>query len=183
MAEPLELEQDETTVETAEEASTREGIYGEIKRLLIARGIPANEIAFIHDFPTPARKAQAFAEVNAGRIRVMIASTEKAGTGVNMQERLYALHHLDTPWRPSDVEQREGRILRQGNIHKEVHLCQYITEGSFDGYMWVRHEVVAWIVWRWFSINDQTCCAVSSSLPKRASLVTVRCEAFGTMYR
>ena len=136
MAEPLETEFDEATVETAEEISTRAGIYGEIKRLLIARGIPANEIVFIHDFLTPARKAQAFAEVNAGRLRVMIASTEKAGTGVNMQERLYALHHLDTPWRPSDVEQREGRILRQGNIHKEVHLCQYITEGSFDGYMW-----------------------------------------------
>jgi hypothetical protein len=123
-------------LETAEEISTREGIYGEIKRLLIARGIPADEIAFIHDFATPAKKAQAFADVNAGRIRVMIASTEKAGTGVNMQQRLYALHHLDTPWRPSDVEQREGRILRQGNLHKEVHLCQYITEGSFDGYMW-----------------------------------------------
>lgn len=136
MAEPLEMEYDETMPETADEISAREGIYGEIKRLLIARGIPADEIAFIHDFPTPARKTQAFAEVNAGRIRVMIASTEKAGTGVNMQERLYALHHLDTPWRPSDVEQREGRILRQGNIHKEIHLCQYITEGSFDGYMW-----------------------------------------------
>lgn len=136
MAEPLEIEFDEATIETVEEISAREGIYGEIKRLLIARGIPADEIAFIHDFPTPAKKAQAFADVNAGRIRVMIASTEKAGTGVNMQERLYALHHLDTPWRPSDVEQREGRILRQGNIHKEVHLCQYITEGSFDGYMW-----------------------------------------------
>ena len=136
MAEPLEIEFDETTIETADEISAREGIYGEIKRLLVARGIPAHEIAFIHDFPTPAKKAQAFADVNAGRIRVMIASTEKAGTGVNMQERLYALHHLDTPWRPSDVEQREGRILRQGNIHKEVHLCQYITEGSFDGYMW-----------------------------------------------
>ncbi len=123
-------------IETADEISTRQGIYGEIKRLLIARGIPAEEIAFIHDFPTPAKKVQAFADVNAGRIRVMIASTEKAGTGVNMQQRLYALHHLDTPWRPSDVEQREGRILRQGNVHPEVHLCQYITEGSFDGYMW-----------------------------------------------
>lgn len=136
MAESLEIEFDEATLETADEISAREGIYGEIKRLLITRGIPAGEIAFIHDFPTPAKKAQAFAEVNAGRIRVMIASTEKAGTGVNMQERLFALHHLDTPWRPSDVEQREGRILRQGNLHKEVHLCQYITEGSFDGYMW-----------------------------------------------
>jgi len=130
------IEDDESMQETAEEASMREGIYGEIKRALIARGIPASEIAFIHDFATPAKKAQAFADCNAGRIRVMLASTEKAGTGVNMQERLYALHHLDVPWRPSDVEQREGRILRQGNIHKEVHICQYVTEGSFDAYMW-----------------------------------------------
>lgn len=129
-------EPNQGVLETREEISNRQGIYGEIKRLLIARGIPADEIAFIHDFPTPTKKAQAFADVNAGRIRVMIASTEKAGTGVNMQQRLYALHHLDTPWRPSDVEQREGRILRQGNVHREVHVCQYITEGSFDGYMW-----------------------------------------------
>lgn len=127
---------DESTHETAEEISAREGVYGAIKRALIARGIPAAEIAFIHDFPTPAKKAQAFADCNAGRIRVLLASTEKAGTGVNMQERLFALHHLDVPWRPSDVEQREGRILRQGNIHNEVHICQYVTEGSFDAYMW-----------------------------------------------
>lgn len=131
-----DAELNEIAIETAEEISAREGVYGEIKRALIARGIPAAEIAFIHDFPTPARKAQAFADCNAGRIRVMLASTEKAGTGVNMQERLFALHHLDVPWRPSDVEQREGRILRQGNTHKEVHICQYVTEGSFDAYMW-----------------------------------------------
>jgi hypothetical protein len=132
----LPAEEAEAFFETAEEISAREGIYGEIKRELVRRGIPAEEIAFIHDFPTPARKAQAFADCNAGRIRVIIASTEKAGTGVNMQERLFALHHLDTPWRPSDIEQREGRILRQGNVCPEVHICQYITEGSFDGYMW-----------------------------------------------
>ena len=90
----------------------RDGIYGEIKRELIKRGIPAHEIAFIHDFKTPAEKARAFADANAGKIRVMIASTKKAGAGTNMQERLAALHHLDGPWRPSDVEQREGRILR-----------------------------------------------------------------------
>jgi hypothetical protein len=114
----------------------RLGIYGEIKRELIKRGIPAEEIAFIHDFDTPAKKARAFAEVNAGKIRVMLASTEKAGTGVNMQERLYALHHLDAPWRPADVEQREGRILRQGNRYGEVRIFNYVTEGSFDGFMW-----------------------------------------------
>lgn len=131
-----DAELNESLAETTEEISAREGIYGEIKRALIARGIPADEIAFIHDFNTPVKKAQAFAAANAGRIRVMIASTEKAGTGVNMQERLYALHHLDTPWRPADIEQREGRILRQGNIFPEVHICTYITEGSFDGYMW-----------------------------------------------
>lgn len=129
-------ESEDTLIETAEEISARTGIYGAIKRALIARGIPADEIAFIHDFPTPNKKAAAFAACNAGKIRIMLASTEKAGTGVNMQERLFALHHLDTPWRPSDIEQREGRILRQGNLFAAIHICTYITEGSFDGYMW-----------------------------------------------
>lgn len=122
--------------ETTGERLDRLGIYGEIKRELIRRGIPAEEIAFIHDFETPAKKAQAFADVNAGRIRILLASTEKAGTGVNMQERLFALHHLDAPWRPSDVEQREGRILRQGNHYHEIRIFNYVTENSFDGYMW-----------------------------------------------
>ncbi len=127
---------DTVKLETESERLDRLGIYGEIKRELIKRGIPAEEIAFIHDFDTPAKKARAFADVNAGKIRVMIASTEKAGTGVNMQERLYALHHLDAPWRPADVEQREGRILRQGNRYGEVKIFNYVTEGSFDGFMW-----------------------------------------------
>ncbi|NOT59137.1 MAG: hypothetical protein HOP19_02810, partial [Acidobacteria bacterium] len=137
MDEPADrFETDDAVNETAEELSARTGIYGAIKRALIARGIPANEIAFIHHFKTPKKKAEAFAACNAGHIRVLLASTEKAGTGVNMQERLYALHHLDTPWRPSDIEQRERRILRQGNRFPAVHICTYITEGSFDGYMW-----------------------------------------------
>lgn len=128
--------QDSSATETESERLDRIGIYGEIKRELIKRGIPAAEIAFIHDFDTPAKKAQAFADTKAGKIRIMIASTEKAGTGVNMQERLYALHHLDAPWRPADVEQREGRILRQGNRYGEVRIFNYVTENSFDGYMW-----------------------------------------------
>ncbi len=138
MNEPTQVidAEDTVTIETAEELSARTGIYGAIKRALIARGIPADEIAFIHDFPTPKKKAEAFTACNAGKIRILLASTEKAGTGVNMQERLYALHHLDTPWRPSDIEQREGRILRQGNHNLAIHICTYITEGSFDGYMW-----------------------------------------------
>jgi hypothetical protein len=134
--EEIIIEEDERVVETQSERLDRLGIYGEIKRELIKRGIPAEEIAFIHDFDTPAKKSKAFADANAGKIRVMIASTEKAGTGVNMQERLYALHHLDAPWRPADVEQREGRILRQGNRYPEVRIFNYVTEGSFDGFMW-----------------------------------------------
>lgn len=134
--EEIIVEEDVRVIETQSERLDRQGIYGEIKRELIKRGIPAGEIAFIHDFDTPTKKARAFADANAGKIRVMIASTEKAGTGVNMQERLYALHHLDAPWRPADVEQREGRILRQGNRHAEVRIFNYVTEGSFDGFMW-----------------------------------------------
>jgi hypothetical protein len=104
--------------ETAQEISERDGLYGEIKRALIARGIPAEEIAFVHDFSTVAKKAQAFAAVKDGRIRVIIASTERAGVGVNLQRRLFALHHIDSVWRPSDWQQREGRILRCPFTHK-----------------------------------------------------------------
>jgi hypothetical protein len=136
MTEPQIASHDQSITETTCERLDRLGIYGEIKRELGKRGIPADEIAFIHDFDTPAKKSQAFADVNAGKIRVLLASTEKAGTGVNMQERLFALHHLDAPWRPADVEQREGRILRQGNRYGEVRIFNYVTENSFDGYMW-----------------------------------------------
>jgi len=117
--------------------------YDELKRLLIARGIPENEIKFIHDAKTDVQKQRLFDDMNAGRVRVLIGSTEKMGAGMNVQQRLVALHHLDAPWRPSDVEQREGRIVRQGNdFYKadptgfEVNIFTYITEGSFDGYMW-----------------------------------------------
>src|SRR5262249_9319173 len=144
-------EEDCQTVETERERLDRDGIYGEVKRELIKRGIPAHEIAFIHDFKTPAEKARAFADANAGKIRVMIASTEKAGAGTNMQERLAALHHLDGPWRPSDVEQREGRILRPMNRFAEVSIFNYVTEQSFDVYIWQTLEskarFIAQIMW------------------------------------
>ena len=129
-----DAELDENVQETVEEVSAREGVYGEVKRALIARGIPTAEIAFIHDFSTPAKKAQAFADCNAGRIRVLLASTEKAGTGVNMQERLFALHHLDVPWRPSDVEQREGRILRCPFTDKLARLTRYASNCALPFY-------------------------------------------------
>ncbi len=123
-------------VETAEEVSLKNGVYHEIKRKLNERyGIPLAEIAFIHEADTPAKKAALFKAVNAGRVRVLIGSTSKLGTGVNVQKRLIALHHVDEPWKPAELEQREGRILRQGNIYPEVYLFHYVTERSFDGYM------------------------------------------------
>src|SRR5262245_50060450 len=132
LAEEIELEEEgNRTVETEQERLDRQGIYGEIKRELVKRGIPAQEIAFIHDFKTPVEKARAFADANAGKIRVMIASTEKAGAGTNMQERLCALHHLDAPWRPSDVEQREGRILRCPFTDKSARLTRYASNSHF----------------------------------------------------
>jgi hypothetical protein len=134
MNDPLDAA--EPIPETAEETAERLGFYAEIKRALVARGIPEEEIAFIHYFPTAASKLHAFREINAGRIRVLIASTDRAGCGANFQERLIAAHNLSIPWKPSELEQREGRIVRQGNIFPEVYICNYVTEGSFDAYQW-----------------------------------------------
>jgi hypothetical protein len=111
-------------------------LYMDIKEKLVRRGIPPGEIAFIHDAKTPEARERLFSAVRAGQIRVLIGSTAKMGTGMNVQERLIAMHHLDAPWRPADVEQREGRILRQGNRFQEVFEFVYITTGSFDGYIW-----------------------------------------------
>lgn len=111
-------------------------VYDEIKKNLVDMGVPADEIAFIHDFNGDKAKAQLFKDVRAGKVRVLLGSTAKMGEGTNVQERLVALHHLDAPWKPSAVEQREGRILRQGNNNKEVQIYTYVTENSFDAYMW-----------------------------------------------
>ena len=128
--------EDAPEIETAEELSLKNGVYHEIRRKLGERyGIPPTEVAFIHDADTPARKAALFKAVNSGRVRVLIGSTSKLGTGVNVQKRLVALHHVDEPWKPAELEQREGRILRQGNIYPEAFIFHYVTERSFDGYM------------------------------------------------
>lgn len=111
-------------------------IYDELKRLLIQKGIPEREIAFIHSYETDSERLSLFEAVNEGKIRVLMGSTFKLGTGVNVQKRLKAVHHLDVPWRPADMVQREGRILRPGNLNKEVKIFRYITEGSFDAYSW-----------------------------------------------
>jgi N12 class adenine-specific DNA methylase len=114
----------------------RFNVYDEVRDKLTARGIPAREIAYIHDAETDTQKKTLFDSVNAGRIRILLGSTEKMGAGTNVQKRLIALHHLDAPWRPRDIEQREGRILRQGNDNPEIQIHRYVTEGSFDAYMW-----------------------------------------------
>lgn len=100
------------------------------------QGIPREEIVFIHEANTETKKAELFAKVRAGQVRILIGSTPKLGAGTNVQDRLIALHHLDCPWKPSDLEQQEGRILRQGNRNEKVKIFRYVTEGTFDAYMW-----------------------------------------------
>ena len=111
-------------------------VYEDIRSKLIAMGIPEREIAFIHDANTDAKKKELFAKVRSGRVRVLMGSTFKMGAGMNVQDRLIALHDLDCPWRPGDLEQRKGRIVRQGNKNPTVHIYRYVTEGTFDSYLW-----------------------------------------------
>ena len=111
-------------------------VYDDIKQKLMAQGVPPEQIAFIHDAKTDVQKAELFSKVRKGQVRVLLGSTSKMGAGTNVQTRLAALHHLDCPWRPADIEQREGRILRQGNQFKSVKIFKYVTEGTFDAYNW-----------------------------------------------
>ena len=111
-------------------------VYDDIREKLVARGIPREQIAFIHEANTERRKKELFAKVRSGQVRVLMGSTFKMGAGMNVQDRLVALHDLDCPWRPGDLEQRSGRIIRQGNRNKEVHIYRYVTESTFDAYLW-----------------------------------------------
>ena len=111
-------------------------VYEDIRSKLIARGVPPEEIAFIHDANTEVKKKELFAKVRAGQVRVLLGSTAKMGAGTNCQDRLIALHDLDCPWRPGDLEQRSGRIVRQGNMNSDVQIYRYATEGTFDSYLW-----------------------------------------------
>ena len=111
-------------------------VYDNLKQKLMEKGVPEKEIAFIHDANTEAKKTELFGKVKSGQVRFLIGSTAKMGAGTNVQDRLIALHHLDIGWKPSDLEQREGRIIRQGNHNKKVHIFRYVTESTFDSYMW-----------------------------------------------
>ena len=116
-------------------------VYEDIQQKLIVKGVPKEEIAFIHDANTETKKTELFAKVRSGQVRFLLGSTMKLGAGTNIQDRLIALHHLDVPWRPADIGQQEGRILRQGNQNPKVNIFRYVTEDTFDGYSWVRREV------------------------------------------
>lgn len=109
-------------------------VYDDIRDKLIAKGIPATEIAYIHHAKTEAQKSELFSKVRSGEVRILLGSTGKMGTGTNVQDRIIALHDLDVPWRPADLEQRRGRMVRQGNINEKVHLYRYVTKGTFDAY-------------------------------------------------
>lgn len=111
-------------------------VYDDIRSKLVALGIPREQIAYIHEANTEVRKKELFAKVRSGQVRILMGSTFKMGAGMNVQDRLIALHDLDCPWRPGDLEQRGGRIIRQGNRNKEVHIYRYVTEGTFDAYLW-----------------------------------------------
>ena len=111
-------------------------VYDDIRNKLVEKGVPREQIAFIHEANTEARKTELFAKVRSGQVRFLLGSTTKMGAGTNVQDRLIALHHLDVPWRPSDIEQQEGRIIRQGNMNPKVKIFRYVTEGTFDAYSW-----------------------------------------------
>jgi hypothetical protein len=157
--------QKEQAVVTEEEAGEEESryedeplfqnVYADLKAKLIHNGVRPEEIAFIHDARNPAARAQLFESVRMGRIRVLIGSTEKMGTGMNVQARAIAMHHLDAPWRPADLEQRDGRLLRQGNLYREVFSFVYITESSFDGYVWQILETKARFIAQFLTGNTQ----------------------------
>jgi hypothetical protein len=155
--------------------------YEDIIEKLVAHGIPREQIAAIGDAESDAKKQALFEKVRNGSVRVLIGSTQKMGTGTNVQKRLVALHHLDAPWKPAEVEQREGRILRQGNENEEVSIYRYVTEGSFDAYMWVRRASRLFDCVARSKGHDHTCGAVRSSLPTRAPPAMVGYEAVATM--
>ena len=121
----------------------RFSVYQDLRHKLVEMGVPGADIAFIHDYESDSAKEELFKAVRDGRIRVLLGSTGKMGVGTNVQTRLVALHHLDAPWRPADVEQREGRIVRQGNLNERVWIYRYVTEGSFDAYIWQTLETKA----------------------------------------
>lgn len=122
-------------------SKTKYSVYNDIRSALIRKGVPKDDIAFMHDYPGAVQKERLFSDMRAGNKRILFGSTKKMGMGTNVQKNLYAVHHIDAPWRPADVEQRDGRIYRQGNLCPEIEIIRYVTKGTFDAYMWQTLEV------------------------------------------
>ena len=138
-AETTEIDKEDdiaSEIDALAQGDSKFTIYDDIRSKLIGHGIATNEIAFIHDYATDKQKQQLYDQVNSGKVRVILGSTSKLGAGTNMQKKLVALHHLDVPWRPSDLIQREGRIIRQGNTNEQVKIHRYITESTYDARSW-----------------------------------------------
>jgi N12 class adenine-specific DNA methylase len=161
-------------------------VYDDIKNKLIAQGIPDNEIAFIHDYATPAAKDKLFKAVNRGDVRILMGSTAKMGAGTNVQTRLVGLHHIDAPWRPSDLEQREGRIIRQGNVlYKrdpegfEVGIYRYATAQTYDTRRWQILEHKARMIAQLRNYDPSTGCGVEDIAPEAASAADMKAAASG----
>ena len=130
-------------IDPAQAETQRINLYADLKKRLVDQGIPAKEIAFIHDATDDAKKARLFSDVRSGKVRVIMGSSEKMGVGTNAQDRLIAMHHLDAPWKPAEVEQRDGRIVRQGNLNDNVQIYRYVTKRSFDAFMWQKLDTKA----------------------------------------
>ena len=127
---------DMSTPKTGQKDEKEFSVYDDIREKLLAQGVPESEIAFIHNADTEAKKKELFAKVRTGQVRILLGSTAKMGAGTNVQDRLIASHDLDCPWRPGDLEQRAGRIVRQGNQNSDVYVYRYVTDGTFDAYSW-----------------------------------------------
>ena len=157
-------------------------IYEDIRSKLVTKGISPSEIAFIHDYNTDKQKQQLYDQVNSGQVRVVLGSTSKLGAGTNMQKRLIALHHLDVPWRPSDLIQREGRIIRQGNINEQVKIYRYITEGTYDARSWQIIENKAKIAQQFSSSMDSKVRKIADVGMQTMNAAELKASATGNPY-
>lgn len=182
-AEDVDLEDDMTSeIDVLAQGDSKFTIYEDIRTKLIKKGIPAEQIAFIHDYNTDKQKQQLYDCVNSGQIRVVLGSTSKLGAGTNMQKRLSVLHHLDVPWRPSDLIQREGRIIRQGNINEDVQIYRYITEGTYDARSWQIIENKAKIAQQFTSAMDSKVRKIADVGMQTMNAAELKASATGNPY-